>query len=79
MKSTINKTRWIARDGNTTRVTAYIDASFAAREDGKGQSGGAIYIGKTLVDVMTRKLKCAARDITVTNGSKVKVTIWRSL
>ena len=64
LKSTMHKTRVITKDGKLEKVTAYIDAAFAAHEDGKGQSGGAIFIGSTLVDVITRKQKCASRDST---------------
>jgi len=63
--STIDKTRMITKDPNgLKKITAYIDAAFAAHEDGKGQSGGAIFVGTTLVDVITRKQKCASRDST---------------
>jgi hypothetical protein len=54
----------ITKDGKIKRIVAYIDAAFAAHEDGKGQSGGAIFVGNTLVEVLTRKQKCAARDST---------------
>jgi len=65
LQSSIDKVRIITKDGNgLTKMTAYIDAAFAAHEDGKGQSGGAIFIGTTLVDVITRKQKCASRDST---------------
>jgi len=46
------------------RVEAYIDAAHACHEDGFGQSGGAIMVGDTTVEVITRKQKCAARDST---------------
>jgi hypothetical protein len=52
------------KDNEMKRVKAHIDAAFAAHEDGKGQSGGAIFVGNTLVEVLTRKQKCAARDST---------------
>jgi len=38
--------------------------SHACHEDGFGQSGGAIMVGDTMVEVITRKQKCAARDST---------------
>jgi len=46
------------------RVEAYIDAAHACNEDGLGQSGGAIMVGDTMVEVITRKQKSAARDST---------------
>jgi hypothetical protein len=64
LKSTIDKKRMITKDNEMKRVTAHIDAAFAAHADGKGQSGGAIFVGNTLVEVLTRKQICAARDST---------------
>ena len=46
------------------RVEAYIDAAHACHEDGFGQSGGAIMVSDAMVEVITRKQKCAARDST---------------
>ena len=46
------------------RIEAYIDAAHACHEDGFCQSGGAIMVGDAMVEVITRKQKCAARDST---------------
>jgi len=62
--STINRLRIISKDGKIEHVEAYIDAAFSAHPDGKGQSGCAIFVGTTLVDVITRKQKCASKDST---------------
>jgi hypothetical protein len=64
LSATIDKKRVITKDGKMERITAYIDAAFAAHEDGYGQSGGAIFVGNTLVEVLTRKQKCSSRDST---------------
>ena len=52
---TINRLRIISKDGKMEHVEAHIDASFSAHPDGKGQSGCEIFVGTTLVDVITRK------------------------
>jgi len=46
------------------RVEAFIDAAHACHVDGFGQSGGAIMVGGSLMEAITRKQKCAARDST---------------
>jgi len=63
LRSTLHVTRMI---GNQPfdRIEAYIDAAHACHEDEFGQSGGAIMVGHTMVEVITRKQKCAARDST---------------
>ena len=57
LKSTIDKGRFISKDGGINRVTAYVDAAFAAHEDGKGQSGGVIMMGSTMIEGISRKQK----------------------
>jgi len=46
------------------RVEAFIDAAHACHVDGFGQSGGTIMVGGSLMEAITRKQKCAARDST---------------
>jgi len=63
LKATIDHTRKISSKP-FKRIEAYIDAAHACHEDGFGQSGGAIIVGDAMVEVITRKQKCAARDST---------------
>ena len=64
LKSTMHMPRIINKDGKMNGIDAYIDAAFAAHQDGMGQSGGAIMMGSTLLEPITRKQKCAAKDST---------------
>jgi hypothetical protein len=64
LKSTVHMARIINKDGKMNGIDAYIDAAFAAHQDGMGQSGGAIMMGSTLLEPITRKQKCAAKDST---------------
>ena len=64
LKSTIHMPRIIQKDGKINNIEAYIDAAFAAHQDGMGQSGGAVMMGSTLLEPITRKQKCAAKDST---------------
>lgn len=64
LKSTLHMTRIISKDDKMNKIEAYIDAAFAAHQDGMGQSGGAIMMGSTLLEPITRKQKCAAKDST---------------
>lgn len=56
--------RVIQRDDDFPKLSAYIDAAFAAHNDGKGHSDGAIVIGKSVVEIITRKQKRASKDST---------------
>jgi len=46
------------------QAMSFIDASFAAHEDGKGQSGCMVFLGNTLVHEACRKQKLVPRDST---------------
>ena len=63
LKLTLMETRRINSEP-FKRIEAYIDAAHACHEDGHGQSGGVIIVGDTMVEAITRKQKCAARDST---------------
>jgi len=47
-----------------SRVEAFIDAAHAVHVNGFGQSGGIVMVGDSLIEAITRKQKCAARDST---------------
>ena len=64
LKSTINMPRIIRRDDTFPKISSYLDAAFAAHSDGKGQSGGVVLLGDTVVDVVTRKQKRGSSDST---------------
>jgi len=64
LKGTIGRARIINKDGSIGKITSYIDAAFAAHPDGKGQSGGIIMMGSTVLEATTRKQKCASHDST---------------
>ena len=75
-------------DDTFPKISSYLDAAFAAHSDGKGQSGGVVLLGDTVVDVVTRKQKRGSSDSTEaeliavsdlssdvpTSGCKVKAT-----
>jgi len=63
LKGTMGNVRKIGSE-SFNRIEAYIDAANACHEDGFGQSGGAIMVGGAMVEVITKKEKCAARDST---------------
>jgi len=63
MKGTLKNVRKIGNEP-FDQVQAYIDAAYAAHEDGYGHSGGVIMVGGTAVECITRKQKCIARDST---------------
>jgi hypothetical protein len=46
------------------QAMSFIDASFVAHEDGKGQSGCMLFLGNTLVHEACRKQKLVTRDST---------------
>ena len=48
------------------RVTTYIDAAFGVHEDGKGQAGCVVMLGKTVTTTISRKLKMGTKSSTDT-------------
>ena len=64
LSATKEMPRIIQRDEDFPKLSAHIDAAFAAHSDGKGHSGGAIVIGKCVVEIITRKQKRASKDST---------------
>ena len=64
LKGTIDRGRLITKDGEMTRIFAYIDAAFAAHEYGKSHSGAVIMMGNTMLEGITGKQKCASHDST---------------
>ena len=48
------------------RVTTYIDAAFGVHEDGKGQAGCVVMLGKTATTTISHKLKMGTKSSTDT-------------
>lgn len=63
LKGTINKTRTVGKS-SFERLIVFVDASFATHPDGKAHTGCAVFVGDTAVDIITRKQRCATRDLT---------------
>ena len=65
LNNTINKVRTIKKTGKQwMKFDAYIDAAFAPHMDGKSHSGAALFVGGTLIEAISCKQKCIARDST---------------
>ena len=62
LKSTVHMPKMIIKDDKMNGIDAYIDAAFAAHQDGMGQSRGAIMMGSTLLEPSRNmQLKIAQR------------------
>jgi hypothetical protein len=48
----------------SSEISAYVDAAYALHADSKSHSGVALYVGKTLVYVSSRKQKCMSKGPT---------------
>jgi hypothetical protein len=52
------------RNQEKSEVRAYVDAAYALHNDSKSHSGVALYVGKTLVYVSSKKQKCMSKSPT---------------
>jgi predicted SpoU family rRNA methylase len=54
----------LLRSQEKSEVRAYVDAAYALHNDSKSHSGVALYVGKTLVYVSSKKQKCMSKSPT---------------
>jgi hypothetical protein len=60
LKSTQEKVL-ILRTSREGSITAYVDAAFAIHQDSKSHTGVIVYVGNTLVYVLSKKQKCMSK------------------
>jgi hypothetical protein len=46
----------------SSEVRAYVDAAYALHNDSKSHSGVALYVGETLVYLLSKKQKCTSKS-----------------
>jgi hypothetical protein len=64
LKMTKTRGRVITKQGDMTRLNAYVDASFASHADGKGHTGCVIKWGDTTITTVSKKQRIATKDST---------------
>jgi hypothetical protein len=64
LKTTRTKASIISSKGDTSRIVAYVDASFASHLDGKGHTGVVIKWGAMTLGTISRKQKIATKSST---------------
>jgi hypothetical protein len=64
LKLTLKKPRIITSTGNLRRLVAYVDASFAVHQDGKGHTGLTIRRGKSTLISVCKTQKIATKSST---------------
>jgi len=64
LKMTRTKGRIISNQGDMSRLVAYVDASFASNDDGKGHTGCVLKWGDTTLVTHSKKQRLATKDST---------------